>query len=46
MNKQALSDWIKQESQNLGFMITGISKAVFLEKEAKDLEKWLSEKSL
>jgi epoxyqueuosine reductase len=43
MNKSQLSDWIKQESAALGFMITGISKAVFLEKEAKDLEKWLAE---
>ncbi len=33
---------IKQKAFDLGFSHVGISKAGFLEKEARDLEKWLS----
>ncbi len=36
------SDFIKQKAKELGFDFCGISKAGFLEKEAKDLEMWLS----
>ena len=32
---------IKEESKNLGFFFCGISKARFLEQEARDLEQWL-----
>jgi len=35
---------IKEESQRLGFMYCGISKAEFLEEEAPRLSKWLKEK--
>lgn len=35
------SDFIKKRAAELGFSTCGISKAVFLEKEASDLEKWL-----
>lgn len=34
---------IKEKAYSLGFDLVGISKAGFLEKEAKDLEKWLAE---
>jgi epoxyqueuosine reductase len=34
--------WIKQQSLDYGFNFCGISKATFLEKEAKDLENWLA----
>ena len=43
MDKQQLTHWIKQEALALGFEMTGVSEAVFLEKEAKDLEAWLKE---
>jgi epoxyqueuosine reductase len=33
---------VKQEAANLGFDFCGISKAVFLEAEAKQLENWLN----
>ena len=32
---------IKQEAARLGFMACGISKATFLEEEARNLETWL-----
>ena len=41
LNKQAYSDMIKTEAQNLGFMFCGIAKAEFLEQEAPRLEDWL-----
>ncbi|MFN0203451.1 MAG: tRNA epoxyqueuosine(34) reductase QueG [Bacteroidia bacterium] len=43
MNKQQLSEKIKQDALELGFDMAGISEAVFLEKEAKDLEIWLKQ---
>jgi len=36
------SNLIKQEAKRLGFDSCGISKAVFLEEEAKNLEEWLN----
>jgi epoxyqueuosine reductase len=41
MNKQELSAFIKSKAHDLGFLSCGISKATFLEKEAKHLENWL-----
>lgn len=41
-NKLTLSHHIKRKGAELGFDMVGISKAEFLEKEAKDLEKWLN----
>lgn len=38
-----LTQWIKAEALQLGFFSVGIARATFLEKEAKDLEIWLSE---
>lgn len=38
-----LSQQIKHKATELGFFSCGISKAAFLEKEARDLEKWLKE---
>lgn len=37
------SELIKQEAKRLGFLACGISKAEFLESEAKRLEKWLKD---
>lgn len=42
MDKTALSLQIKKYGEELGFDLLGISKAEFLEEEARDLEKWLS----
>ena len=39
---QKHTDFIKQASKELGFDFCGISKAEFLENEAKDLDQWLS----
>ncbi|MCF6181918.1 tRNA epoxyqueuosine(34) reductase QueG [Lutibacter sp.] len=40
-NNQKYSNLIKQEAKRLGFENCGISKADFLEEEAKNLEMWL-----
>ncbi len=42
IDKTAQTAIIKQKAFELGFSHIGISKAGFLEKEARDLEKWLS----
>lgn len=39
--KQERSQWIKAKATEIGFDFCGISEAVFLEKEAPRLEKWL-----
>ncbi len=41
--RREMSFKIKAEGHRLGFDLVGISEAGLLEKEAKDLEKWLSE---
>jgi epoxyqueuosine reductase len=41
-NKEKHSKFIKSESQRLGFLSCGISKAGFLEDEAPRLENWLN----
>jgi epoxyqueuosine reductase len=41
--KKTLSQNIKIQGQALGFDLVGISRAEFLEEEARDLEKWLAE---
>ena len=43
MNKPLITQRIKQKAFDLGFSFVGISRAEFLENEARDLEKWLSE---
>jgi epoxyqueuosine reductase len=43
-NEERYTYLIKNEAQRLGFMQTGISKAVFLEEEAPKLERWLKNK--
>lgn len=40
-NVSLYSHLIKQEAERLGFLMCGISKAGFLEKEARPLEEWL-----
>ncbi|MBC7556937.1 MAG: tRNA epoxyqueuosine(34) reductase QueG, partial [Chryseobacterium sp.] len=40
-NQQKYSDLIKQKAKKFGFQDCGISKAEFLEEEAKPLENWL-----
>lgn len=42
MNKHFITKKIKQKAFELGFSFVGISKAEFLEKEARNLEKWLN----
>jgi epoxyqueuosine reductase len=42
INKSDATSLIKQKAFELGFSHVGVSKAGFLEKEAKSLEKWLS----
>jgi epoxyqueuosine reductase len=42
ISQQKNTDIIKQKAVEMGFDFCGISKAGFLEKEAKDLEQWLS----
>ena len=42
MNKHFITQKIKQKAFDLGFSFVGISKAEFLEKEARNLEKWLN----
>ena len=42
MNKQLTTQKIKDKAFDLGFSFVGISKAEFLEKEARNLEQWLS----
>ncbi|MEZ4774767.1 MAG: tRNA epoxyqueuosine(34) reductase QueG [Bacteroidia bacterium] len=42
MNTETLTHLIKKEGYRLGFDMIGISQAEFLEKEARDLEKWLN----
>ncbi len=41
MNKETITHKIKQKAFDLGFSFVGISKAEFLEDEAKRLESWL-----
>ncbi|MEM6804788.1 MAG: tRNA epoxyqueuosine(34) reductase QueG [Bacteroidota bacterium] len=41
MDKKKLTYQIKKQGEELGFDMLGISKADFLEEEAKDLEAWL-----
>lgn len=41
VNRSALSQLIKNEAKELGFMFCGIAKAAFLEDEAPRLESWL-----
>ena len=43
MNKQLITQKIKEKAFELGFSFVGVSKADFLEKEARNLEKWLGE---
>ncbi|TWP28056.1 tRNA epoxyqueuosine(34) reductase QueG [Apibacter muscae] len=43
LNKEQLTQFIKQKSQELSFLDCGISKSGFLEEEAPRLEKWLKE---
>lgn len=43
MDIEGLSREIKMQGKVLGFDLVGISRAVFLEQEAKDLERWLNE---
>jgi epoxyqueuosine reductase len=43
MEKTALTQEIKHRLRQQGFDLVGISKADFLEKEARDLEQWLKE---
>lgn len=43
MNRQILTQSIKNELQAQGFDLVGIAKAGFLEKEANDLTQWLNE---
>jgi epoxyqueuosine reductase len=40
-NKTDLSNWIRQQAQELGFMACGIARADFLSKEAPVFENWL-----
>ena len=42
MNKQLVTQKIKQKAFDLGFSFVGVSKAEFLEKEARHLENWLN----
>ncbi|MEZ4827142.1 MAG: tRNA epoxyqueuosine(34) reductase QueG [Bacteroidia bacterium] len=42
MNTENLTHKIKQEACRLGFDMAGVSKAGFLEKEARELETWLN----
>ena len=42
MDKHLISKKIKQKAFDLGFSFVGISKAEFLEKEARNLENWLN----
>lgn len=39
--KESHTIWIKKEAQRLGFEACGVSKAIFLKKEAPRLEQWL-----
>ena len=41
MDKKIITQQIKQKAMDLGFSFVGISKAEFLEKEARELETWL-----
>ncbi len=42
MNQEQHTQWIKQKAFDLGFSHVGISKASFLEEEARNLEIWLN----
>ncbi|OIQ28268.1 MAG: tRNA epoxyqueuosine(34) reductase QueG [Crocinitomix sp. MedPE-SWsnd] len=42
MTKAELSSFVKSHADRLGFLSCGISKVVFLEKEASHLENWLN----
>lgn len=42
MNNAILTQKIKEQAKNIGFLSCGISKARFLEEEAPRLEEWLS----
>ena len=41
MDKRKITQKIKNKAYDLGFSFVGISKAEFLEKEARQLESWL-----
>ncbi len=43
MNIQQRTLWIKQKAAALGFVSAGISKAEFMEPEARNLEAWLNQ---
>lgn len=43
LSKQSLSHSIKRKAKELGFYDCGISAAVFLDEDAKRVEKWLNE---
>ncbi|MDX2245445.1 MAG: tRNA epoxyqueuosine(34) reductase QueG [Bacteroidia bacterium] len=43
MNTQEITVAIKEEGYRLGFDMVGISRAEFLEKEARSLEEWLNQ---
>ena len=46
MDKQQLSQFIKEKAKELGFQDCGIAQATFLSEEAPRLEKWLSEERM
>ena len=41
MNTEETTTWLKEEALKLGFLSVGVSKAVFMESEARRLESWL-----
>lgn len=43
MNKKQRTDYVKNRAKELGFVAVGISKAEFMEPEAKRLENWLNQ---
>ena len=46
MDKEQLSQFIKEKAKELGFQDCGIAQATFLSEEAPRLEKWLSEERM
>ena len=46
MDKEQLSQFIKERARELGFQDCGIAQATFLSEEAPRLEKWLSEERM
>ena len=43
LNKEDLTNYVKSQSKDLGFISCGVSKAEFLEDEAPKLERWLND---